>query len=136
MTKFQPSRRHHANIRRRKEWLANATLAVVIVALAGCQNAQRWSQPAAEPSDQYFVPSVAANDPAASSAVATSTATGETKPWKSKIITTADDGTAAVVPNKAGWTTTASVIKWSKDVGSPDRLGGAGDAAGGGGLER
>ena len=126
MIKLQQSHIRNANIRRRKEWLANATLAVFIVALAGCQNAQRWSQPSTEPSGQYFAPAVTSN-----STVVTSGATGETKPWKSKIITTADDETAAAVPNKAGWTTTASVFKSGTDIGSPDRANGAGGDGGG-----
>ncbi len=135
MTTLQLSHGRNTNIRRRKAWLADATLAVFIVALAGCQNAQRWSQPSTAPSDQYFAPTaVATSAPATSSAVATSIETGETKPWKSKIITTADDATAA--PSKTAWTTTASVIKWSNDIGSPDRGAGAAGVDGGGGADR
>lgn len=137
MTKLQQSHSRSASIRRRKEWLANATLAVFIVALAGCQNAQRWSQPSTAPSDQYFAPTAAATSaPTTNSAVATTGATGETKPWKSKIITTADDATAPAAPSKTAWTTTASVIKWGNDVGSPDRANGVGDGGVGGGLDR
>ncbi len=133
MTTLQQSHGRNTNIRRRTAWLANATLAVFIVALAGCQNAQRWSQPSTAPSDQYFAPTAATSAPATSSAVATS---GETKPWKSKIITTADDATAPTAPTKTAWTTTASVIKWSNDIGSPDRGAGAAGVDGGGGADR
>lgn len=137
MTALQQSHGRNTNIRRRKEWLANATLAVFIVTLAGCQNAQRWSQPATEPADQYFAPTAAATSaPTTNSAVATSATPGEVKPWKSKIITTAEDATAAPAPNKTGWTTTASVAEWNNDVGSPDRGAGAGGAGGGGGADR
>lgn len=137
MTYLQQSCSRNTTIGRRKAWLANASLAVLVVALAGCQNAQRWSQPSTAPSDQYFAPTAAATSaPATNAAVATAVETGETKPWTSKIITTADDVTVPAVPSNAAWAPTASVIAWRDDIGSPDRGAGAAGVDGGGGTDR
>lgn len=126
MANRQAMHSRRADVRRRKERIANATVSLFIVALAGCQNSQRWSQPSAAPSDQYFLqPASSAPSTGAAPAV-----TGEAKPWKSKLITTAEDGAASWAPRYA-----ASVVKWTGDVGSPDRVSAAADASNAGGRD-
>lgn len=129
MNKHHQIRNSRAQVRRRKEWIANATVLAFIAALAGCQNAQRWSQPSATPSDGYFTPSsTSAAAPATGPTITTSAATGEAPTWNATSGATNEYANPSAPPR---YVTTA--YRWSGDVGSPDGTG-AGAVAGGDGL--
>lgn len=130
MTMHQQIRSCRETISSRKVQIASSAALLLVVALAGCQNAQRWSQPGATPSDQYYAPAVSSNGQASGSVNSASPATADSQSWNAATTTAAADGAGSATP-----TYVASVINRTADIGSPDRAGGGAGVDGGGGRD-